>query len=289
MAFPDSKRVLCLPAPLSAGAPCPGAELGATTLLDAGLGGILAGQGVSMLLAGDVLPPLTDKNAPLAEWLARHMASCANALSQRMLPLILGGDHSVAAATWRGLGRSLGEPPALIWMDAHLDAHTPATSPSGNLHGMPLAALLGFGESVLSAIPGPTLDARRVAVIGAHSYEAEVAALVVRLGVKVYQRSDVRQRGLRAIIDELLEGWRGLPWGVSVDMDVVDPQFAPGVSTPAPGGLSPDELLSGMAGLCREPGCVGFELVEFNPQRDIGGQTLARAMSLCSRVFAVRP
>ena len=116
--------------------------------------------------------------------LLRNVADAvAASVAESAIPLIIGGDHSLAAGTWRGVGRALGYAPGLIWIDAHLDAHTPASSPSGNPHGMPLAALLGAGSAQMTEIDGPPLDAQRVALIGAHSFEeAEVRRLAAGAG-----------------------------------------------------------------------------------------------------------
>lgn len=195
--------------------------------------------------------------------------------------IVIGGDHSCAVGTWRGACEALaqGGPLGLIWIDAHMDAHTSATSPSGNAHGMPLAALLG-----IAAHPGFPLDGaralfapERVCLIGARSFEREETQLLAKLGVRVYAMDELRARGVAAVMDEalrrVLRGSAG--FGVSVDLDAVDPREAPAVTTPVPGGLSGADLIAALERAARLNTLVGVEIAEFNPHRDCGGRTVA--------------
>ncbi|PKO91381.1 MAG: arginase [Betaproteobacteria bacterium HGW-Betaproteobacteria-10] len=224
---------------------------------------------------GERLPAL----AVLLRTLADKTAACVAAAA---LPVILGGDHAIAAGTWRGVGRALGQAPGLIWIDAHLDAHTPESSPSGNPHGMPLAALLGFGSPAMTGIDGPKLDPQRVAVIGARSFETAEAELLQRLGVKVFTMKEISRRGLGAIFAEALAiaGGDGCPFGVSIDLDAIDPREAPGVSTPVSGGLKGDELCLALRGLLRHRQLVAFEMSEYAPGLDPFGISQRLAISL---------
>lgn len=197
-------------------------------------------------------------------------------------PLVLGGDHSIAAGTWRGVARwcrRQGTEAGLIWVDAHLDAHTPATTPSGNCHGMPLAALLGEGGGAWAGHAGAVLDPRRVCVVGAHSFEAAESALLARHGVRVFALEEVRRRGLAEVWAEAL-AIAGTPFGVSLDLDVLDSALAPAVSTPAGPGLAPPELVAVWRGLLRRPDLLGLEIVEYHPGRDRDGATLAAVEAL---------
>jgi len=194
-------------------------------------------------------------------------------------PLVVGGDHSCAIGTWSGVHRILADrgPLGLIWIDAHMDSHTFATTPSGRIHGMPLACLLGHGEAALTAIDGPEakLQPEHVCLIGVRSYEAGEAALLHRLGVRVFDMEEVRRRGLAAVFDEALalvrQGTAG--FGVSVDLDALDPEEEPGVGSPVPGGLRRTELAAALGRLRGDPAFVAMEIVEYNPRRDRGHVT----------------
>lgn len=227
---------------------------------------------------GERLPAL----AALLRTLADKTAACVAA---GMRPLILGGDHAIAAGTWRGVGRALGRAPGLIWIDAHLDAHTPESSPSGNPHGMPLAALLGFGSPAMTGIEGPKLDPQRVAVIGVHSFETAEAELLQRLGVKVFTMKEISRRSLATVFAAALAiaGRDGQPFGVSIDLDAIDPREAPGVSTPVAGGLKGDALCLALEGLLRHRQLAAFEMSEFAPALDPLGVSQRLALRLIER------
>src|SRR5688572_26801008 len=153
------------------------------------------------------------------------------------LPVVMGGDHSCALGTWKGVASALGAhgPLGLIWIDAHMDAHTPETTPSGALHGMPLACLLGFGDGRLTGLAGGArLLSQHVCLIGVRSFEAGEAALLERLGVRVFFMDEVKQRGLAAVMAEALAiaTAQTAGFGVTLDLDALDPQDAPGVGSP---------------------------------------------------------
>ena len=205
-------------------------------------------------------------------------------------PLVVGGDHSCAIGTWSGVHRVLAErgPIGLIWIDAHMDSHTFATTPSGQLHGMPLAVLLGHGEAVLTAIDGPGAKLRpeHVCLIGVRSFEAGEAALLHRLGVRVFDMDEVRRRGLADVFDEALaiarHGTAG--FGVSVDLDALDPDEEPGVTIPVPGGLTRADLAAALTHLRGDPAFVAMEIVEYNPRRDRGHATADAAGALVGAI-----
>jgi len=209
--------------------------------------------------------------AALGERLADEVESV---LQAGRFPLVVGGDHSCAIGTWSGVHRALAAhgPIGLIWIDAHMDSHTFATTPSGQINGMPLAALLGHGERTLTGIDrmGAALQPAHVCLIGVRSYETGEAALLQRLGVRVFDMTDVRRRGLAEVFDEALAivrlGTAG--FGVSVDLDALDPGEAPGVGSPVPGGLSCAELAAALSRLRDDPAFVAMEIVEYNPRRD---------------------
>lgn len=208
--------------------------------------------------------------------LCSHLAdSTAAVTAAGDLPVVLGGDHAMAAGTWRGVARALKRPLGLIWIDAHLDAHTPYTSPTGNPHGMPLAALLGAGVAGLEAIAGPLLDPRRVAVVGAHSWENDELQLLRAFGVRIFTMDEIRQRGLATVMaDALLVAQRGdAAFGISLDIDAINPAQAPAVTTPVPGGIDAEQLRHVLHGLVRDPNVVALEMAEYDPGRDISHHT----------------
>jgi arginase len=274
------------------GAPEQGTEAAPPALRQLGLLEAVQHSGCSAVWANDLLP-----DAGLPRWAALG-ALLRDIADQTFLsiiagtkPLVVGGDHSIAAGTWRGVGRALGIAPGLLWIDTHLDAHTPATSPSGNPHGMPLAALLGHGEEEMTAIAGPALDPRYVAILGSHSFEAEELAFLQKLGVRIFSTADIARDGFAACFAAALDIVRqaSTGFGVSVDIDVVDPSEAPGVSTPAPHGVHGEELRNALQGLLRLPDCVGAELVEYEPWRDINQRTGRLAVALAGNLCALRP
>jgi len=198
-----------------------------------------------------------------------RLARRAERLRHAALPVVIGGDHSCAIGTWSGLSRFGRHPLGLLWIDAHLDSHTPATSPSLRLHGMPLAVLLGEGDPALQLCRGPAVLPAYCAVVGVRSYEPGEVERLNRRGVRYYTMEEIDRRGLRTCLHE---AWRRVSrapdgFGLSVDLDALDPGFAPGVSVPAPSGLWLPNLLSALRPLNRK-GLKGLEIVEFNPGLD---------------------
>ena len=221
---------------------------------------------------------------------ARLAAEVEAVLQAGNFPLVVGGDHSCAIGTWSGVHHALAGrgPIGLIWIDAHMDSHTFATTPSGQIHGMPLAVLLGHGEAALTAIDGPQAKLRpeHVCLIGVRSFEAGEAALLHRLGVRVFDMDEVRRRGLAEVFDDALaivrQGTAG--FGVSVDLDALDPEEEPGVTTPVPGGLRRAELAAALSRLRGDPAFVAMEIVEYNPRRDRGHATADAAGAIVGAI-----
>ena len=265
------------------GAPHPGTALGPAALHHAGLSRRLHADGIVAAWTEPLKPHTTPApEAPMSERLAavgdyvRRLADRVAALDADAFPLILGGDHALAIGTWRGLGRRLGHAPGLIWIDAHLDSHTERSTHSGNIHGMPLAALLGHGPAALIDVDGPTLDPRRVCVIGARAWEPEEDARLRELGVHVFAMDAVRQRGLAAVFAEAIALVRGRAgeapgFGVSIDLDALDPLAMPAVTCPEPGGLAPRALADALLTLRSCGDFRALEIVEYRPDLDPGG------------------
>ncbi|ATE61382.1 ornithine--oxo-acid transaminase [Thauera sinica] len=265
------------------GAPHPGSAAGPDALEASGLVERLQGLGIAAEWL-ETLKPLaappdgTDMagrlaaNAEFARRLADHLA----ALDPGSFPLVLGGDHAVAVGTWRGLARRAGGAPGLVWIDAHLDSHTAGTTHSGNIHGMPLAALLGEGDPALAGIPGPRLDPARTCIVGARAWEPEERARLDRLGVRIFDMQQVRERGLAAVfLDALAIARSGTGreggFGVSIDLDALDPQALPAVTCPEAGGIDPQALADLLLTLRGCGDFIGLEIVEYRPDLDPQG------------------
>lgn len=222
-------------------------------------------------------------------------AVVAQAMAAGRQPLVVGGDHSCAVGTWSGVAQALRPRGALglVWVDAHLDAHTPQTSDSHAPHGMPLAALLGHGSPRLTRVFGwaGKLAPHHVVVIGARSYEPAEVALLDQLGVRVMYMPEVQARGFEACFDEACTLVRAATagWGVSIDVDGLDPQDAPGTGTPVEAGIPLRDALAALAACQGDERFVAFELAEYNPLRDFGGRTAQAAIALVGAALAGRP
>lgn len=225
------------------------------------------------------------REAAVGRLCALLASAVGDALRGGRLPCVLGGDHSCAVGTWTGAARVLRErhegPLGLVWVDAHMDSHTPATSHTGRLHGMPLAWLLGQDDDPLYGLATGAIEPAQVALIGVRSFEAEEHARLERLGVRVFHEQEVARRGLATVFAEALAiataGTAG--FGLSIDLDVVAPEEAPGVGTPVPGGLSGPELARAVAGIGGRPDLVAVELAEYCPRRDPDGRSARVAVA----------
>lgn len=195
--------------------------------------------------------------------------------AQKQTFMVVGGDHSCAIGTWSGVAAELAKENAalgLIWIDAHMDSYTFDTTPSGNIHGMPLAALFGYGAAKLTHIltSTPKLKPEHVSLIGIRSFESGEAALLHRLGVRIYEMAEIKERGLTCVLQEAIarakQGTVG--FGVSLDFDAIDPQDAPGVGVPEPDGIKDKDLYRALTLLRQEKHLLGIEIVEYNPSLD---------------------
>ena len=212
-----------------------------------------------------------------------------HALRGGEFPVIIGGDHSVAIGTWSGVARVAGEPVGLLWIDAHLDSHTPETSYSGAIHGMPLACLLGRGDKRLLNIglSGVQVSAGHTAVLGARSYEPEELDFLKASGVRIIDSVELAQRGFADCLHEALGIVTAAPagFGVTLDLDAIDPLLAPGVGSPEPEGLNARDVLEAVSGIAGLPGFRALEIVEYNPDRDRLGITASLISDLVGRVL----
>jgi arginase len=283
---------------LDLGAGRRGVDMGPSAIRYAGLQERIEGLGRVCVDWGDVvvgLPEATEVGDPQARYLDSIKHSCErvaslvhDARAGGYLPLVLGGDHSIAIGTLGGLARAHG-PGAVLWVDAHGDLNRPETSPTGNVHGMPLAAALGVAGDAFRADAWPTPSLDRAALVGVRSLDDGERALLRELDVRVYTMSDVDRGGLERAMSEALEYLAGAAFvHVSLDLDVVDPLIAPGVGTPVRGGLSYREAHL-VAELVAESGLLdSLELVEVNPVLDRANETGALAVELAASALGAR-
>ena len=207
-------------------------------------------------------------------------------------PLVLGGDHSIAVGTVSGIaafGQRQGKKLGLLWIDAHGDINTPETSPSGNIHGMPLAALLGFGARELTEIGGasPKMEARNIALLGIRSLDSEEKSRLKETGVQVHTMADIDRQGADQVMKKALARVTdGTDYvHVSFDLDAVDPTVAPGVGTPVKGGLDYREAHLIMEVIADAGVMTSLEMVEVNPILDQGNASAALAVELVQSAF----
>lgn len=273
-------------AAIGEGAPDGRTRAGPASLKRWGLGARLQARGPAVrwgpIVESDrsLLPQ--GRMAVVAEFSRRLARAVGAAVDGGRLPVVVGGDHSCAVGTWSGVAASLrhgGEARrlGLVWIDAHLDAHTPETSESRMPHGMPLAALLGHGPAALTQVADawPKLRPQDLVLVGPRSWESGEAALLERLGVRVMFADEVARRGFADCMREAVDrvGADTAGWGVSFDLDGLDPLDAPGTGVRVPGGLRVGEVSAALHGLACDPRCVALELVEYNPRLDLGRVT----------------
>lgn len=204
---------------------------------------------------------------------------------------VIGGDHSCAIGTWSGVYDAIHDQGdiGLIWIDAHMDSHTPETTPSGRIHGMPLAALLGYGYPTLTSIlhDAPKIKPENLCLIGVRSFERGEAELLQRLHVRIYFMNEVKQRGFTTVLHEAIDrvNHNTIGYGLTLDMDSIDPEEAPGVDVPESNGIHVKDLLEGLSEIVSDSRLITTEIVEFDPSRDKDHMTEKLIVSLL-RVIA---
>jgi len=293
--MPDKIRIIGVPMDL--GASRRGVDMGPSALRVAGLQSRLKQLGRQVEDVGNISVPQAEEQ-PYGEKRARYLDEiseiCKNlaamvraALDEGMLPVVLGGDHSIAAGTVAGAaahfhreGRQIG----VIWLDAHADMNTPESSPSGNVHGMPLAAIMGSGPSELTDLAGfkPMVEPRHVALVGTRDLDPKERRLAKESGVHVFTMRDIDERGMREVMTEALrfasDDTAGI--AVSLDMDFIDPSDAPGVGTPVRGGVTYREAHLALEMIADSRAMISFELVEINPVIDLHNTTATLGVEL---------
>jgi arginase len=290
-------HIAIIGAPLDLGQDRRGVDMGPSALRVASLNARVASLGYEVQDWGNI--PVEQKEAgpegdPHAKYLAQIAAASSalasrvdEALSRGQMPLVLGGDHSVAVGSVTGAARhyrAKSERIGLIWLDAHADMNTPESSPSGNIHGMPLACILGMGPKQLADLGGfcPKVAPRNTVIVGLRDVDSREKPQVRDSGVHAYTMRDIDERGLRAVMDEAIrsasDGTAGIH--LSLDMDFCDPADAPGVGTPVRGGATYREAHLAMEMICDSRRVISMEVVEVNPVIDERNRTADFAVEL---------
>ncbi len=289
------KRVRIVGIPIDLGQDQRGVDMGPSAIRYAGLSSALRELGYEIHDSGNLYVPVRDCltescEQPFVDAIRQVcQAACesaAQAVGQGDLPLFLGGDHSLAIGTIAGVAsrKKIG----VIWIDAHGDANSPDTSPSGNVHGMPVATLLGAGPPELVGIgrPGAKLRGEDIVMIGIRDLDRGEKAWLKQSGVQVYTMRDIDERGMGTIAREALTWLHDHPLlHVSLDMDSLDPNDAPGVGTPCPGGLSYREAQLLMEMIADSGRLGSADVVEINPILDVENRTAGIAVKLVASLL----
>ncbi len=306
--MPRPPPVRILGVPLGLGAGCRGTDMGPAAIRNARVLERLRALGLDVHDEGDVAVPRAGTVAGRRDSRARHLPEIAVALEELAVrvrrirasgavPLVLGGDHSIAVGTVSGMVDAATEPGDLgiVWLDAHLDAHTPGTTMTGNVHGMPLAAILGRGAAAYTGVGGFPPGAMRVkpantVQIGVRSVDHSEVGMPAELGFGVFTMEEVDRRGIHPVAEDAvaraLDGTRG--FHLSIDLDGLDPDVAPGVGTPEPGGLTLREAQTVMECVAASGGLRSLEVTEVNPTLDIRNRTAEVAVALIATAFGKR-
>lgn len=291
------KAVDILGVPLAYGASMAGVELGPAALRVAKLKRRIAQLGFVVRDLGDIEVEQSQANPEPGDklhYLREISVACAE-LAQKVegilaageLPLVLGGDHSIAIGSLSGFAaycRSRNETTGLIWFDAHADMNTPETTPSGNIHGMPLAVLLGRGAPQLTNIAGfsPKLDPKLCAHVGARDIDSGERELISQLGIRFITMREIDERGMNACMDEAISiaSQASGGYAVTFDVDALDPGDAPGSGTLVRGGLTYRESHLAMEKIAEAGGMRSLEVVEINTALDINNKTAELGVEL---------
>jgi arginase len=291
------KRVNILGVPLGFGQSMAGVDLGPSAIRVAGLAARISRLGYDVLDLDDLdierprsHPAATEKLKYLAEIhdaCERLAAEVERIVDTGVLPITIGGDHSIAIGSIAGVAKAFrqrNETLGLIYFDAHADMNTTETTPSGNIHGMPLAALLGYGAPELVNVAGfaPKLDPKMCAHVGARDIDPGERELIRRLGMRFFTMREIDERGLNVCMDEAIaiakQGTAG--YAVTFDVDALDPRDAPGSGTLVRGGLSYRESHLAMEKIAEAGGMRSLEVVEINTALDVNNRTAELGVEL---------
>ncbi len=298
-------KIRIIGVPMDLGASRRGVDMGPSAMRIAHMGERLEAIGHEVMDAGNVdvvIPEERHFGQTKHKFLSEIAEACwqlsnqtYRALHEGWKPLVLGGDHSIAIGTVAGVSRFFrergekGEPVGLIWIDAHGDINTPETSPSGNIHGMPLAHILGHGAPDLLRIGGepPMVDPRKACLVGVRDLDPGERDNIRKLGIRTFTMRDIDERRLRSVMEEAIaiasDGTAG--FHVSFDVDWIDPSDAPGVGTPVWGGATFREGHLAMEMIADSGKMVSLEVVEVNPVLDHENETAILATEMTLSAF----
>jgi arginase len=291
------QKIRIIGVPMDLGASRRGVDMGPSALRVAGLQARIKQLGHQVEDIGNISvkqPEEMSYGEKRAKYLAEIADACKDlagivekSLDESMLPVVLGGDHSIAAGSLSGVAahfKKKEKKVGLIWLDAHGDINTPESSPSGNVHGMPLAAAMGYGAVELVELQGfkPKIEAQNISLVGIRDLDSQERKLAKKSGVHVFTMRDIDERGMREVMSDALKYAMDDTDGISVslDMDFVDPSDAPGVGTPVRGGVTYREAHLAMEMLADTEAMVSLEVVEINPVIDEHNRTALLGVEL---------
>jgi len=292
-----AQKIRIIGVPMDLGASRRGVDMGPSALRVAGLQGRIKQLGHQVEDIGNVSVKQAEEMS-YGEKRAKYLREIADAckdlsaiveksLEESMMPVVLGGDHSIAAGTLSGIAAHFKKKEkriGLIWLDAHGDINTPESSPSGNVHGMPLAAAMGYGAIELVELQGfkPKVEPQNISLVGIRDLDSQEKKLAKKSGVHVFTMRDIDERGMREVMSDALKYAMDDTDGISVslDMDFVDPSDAPGVGTPVRGGVTYREAHLAMEMIADTEAMVSLEIVEINPVIDEHNRTALLGVEL---------
>ena len=290
-------------APTDVGAGTRGASMGPEALRVAGLQTALEGHGLAVMDRGNLTGPANPWQAPEAgyrhlpevvEWNQRVFDAVLAELQQGHLPILMGGDHCLGLGSISAVARhcaNTGQSLRVLWLDAHADFNTSALTPSGNVHGMPVACLCGFGPAALTQMAGmpgcqPALHPSQIRQIGIRSVDAGEKRFVHEQGLEVFDMRSIDEVGMRQVMQQALAGLDGnTHLHVSFDVDFLDPDIAPGVGTTVPGGPTYREAQLCMEMIADSGRLASLDIVELNPALDVRNRTAVLAVDLVESLF----
>jgi arginase len=292
-----AQKIRIIGVPMDLGASRRGVDMGPSALRVAGLQARIKQLGHQVEDIGNISvkqPEEMSYGEKRAKYLAEIADACKDlgaivekSLEESMLPVVLGGDHSIAAGTLSGIAayfKKKEKKIGLIWLDAHGDINTPESSPSGNVHGMPLAAAMGYGAIELVELQGfkPKVEPQNISLVGIRDLDSQEKKLAKKSGVHVFTMRDIDERGMREVMSDALKYAMDDTDGISVslDMDFVDPSDAPGVGTPVRGGVTYREAHLAMEMIADTEAMVSLEIVEINPVIDEHNRTALLGVEL---------
>ena len=291
------QKIRIIGVPMDLGASRRGVDMGPSAIRAAGLQARIKQLGHQVEDIGNISvkqPEEMSYGEKRAKYIAEITDACKDlgaavvkSLEEGCVPLVLGGDHSIAAGSISGVSAHFREEKksiGCIWLDAHSDMNTPETSPSGNVHGMPLSAIMGYGTGELDDLFGfkPKIEPQNVVLVGVRDLDAHEKKFIKKLGVKAFTMREIDERGMREVMSDALKYAMDDTDGiaVSLDMDFVDPSDAPGVGTPVRGGVTYREAHLAMEMIADSEAMVSMEIVEINPIIDEHNRTALLAVEL---------